>query len=329
MSTDSSEYHKLSKWINGLSMIPFDNYIKMPISLSDGTNKIQDFLVNSFKVLETTIFGQKRVKSKIMEILAQWISNPNSNGQIIALEGPPGVGKTSLIKNGVSKVLHRPFSFYALGGAQDITSLEGHSYTYEGALWGKLVEFLMESRIMNPLIFFDELDKISDTLKGNEIVSLLIHLTDPTQNNSFSDRYFSEIQIDFSKAIFFFSFNDISLINPILRDRLTIIKFESYKIDEKINIVKDFIIPEMLNNIGFNLGDIIINDDIIRYLINNYTENEDGVRNIKRVIENLFLKINLIKLMKDNNNLNCIEYKIINLDFPLNLTVNIVKELLD
>jgi ATP-dependent Lon protease len=328
MNSDDTEYHKLHKWVKGLSLIPFDNYIRMPISISDGDSAIQKFLVNSFKILESTIYGQKRVKGKIMEILAQWISNPHSITQVIALEGPPGVGKTSLIKNGVAKALHRPFSFYALGGAQDVTSLEGHSYTYEGASWGKLLEFLMETRVMNPVIFFDELDKISDTVKGKEIVGLLTHLTDPTQNNIFSDRYFSEIQIDFSKSILFFSFNDVNLINPILKDRLTIVKFDSYSVDDKINIVKDYIIPELLNNIGFSKNDIIISPTIIKYLINNYTNNEDGVRNIKRVFENLLLKINLIKLMKNNSNLNCFDYNI-KLFFPLDLTVDIIKKLLN
>ena len=326
MNNDSTEYHKLYKWIKGLSLIPFDIYINMPISINDNTENIQKFLLNSYEILEKTIYGQKNVKNKMMEILAQWISNPDSVTQIIALEGPPGVGKTSLIKNGVSKALHRPFCFYALGGAQDVTHLEGHSYTYEGASWGKLVEFLMETKVMNPILFFDELDKISNSFKGKEIINLLIHLTDPTQNNTFSDKYYSEIQFDFSKILIFFSFNDIDHINPILKDRLTIVKFNSYTIDDKINIVKNFIIPEILKNIGFNLDDIILDDVIIKYLITNYTQNEDGVRNIKRIIENLFLKLNLIKLM--NTNINCIDYNNIHLKFPLTIRIDIINKLL-
>jgi ATP-dependent Lon protease len=328
MNDDTTEYHKLYKWIKGLSLIPFDIYINMPISISDNSENIQKFLLNSFEILEKTIYGQKNVKSKMMEILAQWISNPNSITQIIALEGPPGVGKTSLIKNGVSKALHRPFCFYALGGAQDVTNLEGHSYTYEGASWGKLIEFLMETKVMNPIIFFDELDKISNSFKGKEIINLLIHLTDPSQNNTFSDKYYSEIQFDFSKILIFFSFNDIDNINPILKDRLTIVKFDSYTNDDKINIVKKFIVPEIIKNIGFNQNDIILNDDIIKYLIINYTYNEDGVRYIKRIIENLFLKLNLIKLMKKNININCIDYCNINITFPLIITIDIINKLL-
>jgi len=330
MSSTDNEYSKLNKWFKGLSQIPFDNYIYMPVSLKDNNIKIQKFLFDSYQILKNTIYGQLEAKNKIMQILAQWISNPNSIGQIIALEGPPGVGKTSLVKNGVSKALNRPFCFYALGGATDVSNLEGHSYTYEGATWGRIVEMLMESKVMNPVIFFDELDKISKSSKGSEISGLLTHLTDYTQNNIFNDKYFSGIDIDFSKSIFFFSYNDVRHINPILKDRLTIVKFLGYSIDEKIKIVQDFIIPELLKNIGFNQNDIIIDTNNIKYIINKYTHNEDGVRNIKRCIEDLFLKINLLRLIKDNDTKNMIDiqYKINNLSFPLNITTLIIDDLL-
>ena len=328
MSSEDLEYHKLTKWINGLSRIPFDNYVNIPVSINDNHSKIHNFLIDSYEILKNTIYGQLEAKNKIMQILAQWVSNPKSTGQIIALEGPPGVGKTSLVKNGVSKALNRPFCFYALGGATDISNLEGHSYTYEGAIWGRIVEMLMESKVMNPVIFFDELDKISDTPKGREITGLLTHLTDYSQNNVFNDKYFSGIELNFSKTIFFFSFNDIQLLNPILKDRLTIIKFNGYTIYEKINIVKDFIIPDLLKNTGFLESDIVLSNSIIEYIINKYTEQEDGVRNIKRCIEELILKINLLRLMKNNNNVIDIKYKINDLKFPLNITIEIVDNLL-
>ena len=327
MHHSDSEYFKLNKWLNGLSQIPFDTYVKMPVSIKDGDSKIQNFLSKSFNILKETIYGQNEVKNKIMQILAQWISNPNSLGQIIALDGPPGVGKTSLVKNGVSRALGRPFNFYALGGATDSSILEGHSYTYEGAIWGRIVEMLMESKVMNPIIFFDELDKISATNKGNEINGLLTHLTDPTQNNVFHDKYFSGVDLDLSKVIFFFSFNDVHLINPILKDRLTIIKFNGYELAEKIKIVQDFIIPDLLKNIGFKASDIIMKVDVIKYIINKYATDESGVRNIKRCIEDLFLKINLLRLMKNKDSIE-ISYKIDNLKFPLDISTVIVDDLL-
>ena len=327
MSDTDTEYTKLNKWMKGLSLIPFDIYVEMPISIKDTNTKIEEFLFKSYQILNNTIYGQVDAKNKIIQILAQWISNPTSLGQIIALEGPPGIGKTTLIKNGVSKALNRPFSFYALGGENDISSLEGHSYTYEGAHWGRIIEMLMETKVMNPVIFFDELDKISYTSKGSEINGLLTHLTDPSQNNTFKDKYFSEIDIDLSKVLFFFSFNNIKLINPILKDRLTIIKFKPYKLEDKISIVSKFIVPELLKNIGFSEKDIYINDITIKYIIQKYIVDEPGVRGIKRFIEDIFLKINLLKLMK--NNIIDIKYNIKNLSFPLNLTIDNIDELLN
>jgi ATP-dependent Lon protease len=335
MSQEETEYHKLSKWINSLSKIPFNNYSKMILEIKP--NKVQYFLMNSYQKLDKTIYGQYKAKNKIMQVLAQWISNPDSMGQVIACEGPAGVGKTSLIKNGVSDVLNRPFSFYALGGANDISVLEGHSYTYEGAIYGRLIEMLIETKIMNPIIFFDELDKISNDEKGNNIENLLIHLTDPSQNNCIYDKYFNGIEIDFSKSLLFFSFNNIHKINPILKDRLTIIKFEGYTIDEKIIILKEYLLDEIIKNIGLQKNDIIFNEHIFHYIITKYTGNEEGMRNTKRIFEELLLQINLIKLLNDDQykkkckNLHenfTINYNIIDLKFPLELNENIIDILL-
>lgn len=322
MNQEENEYHKLSKWINALSKIPFNSFGRIELNLKQ--NKIQKFLMESYFKLDETIYGQYKAKNKIMQILAQWISNPNSMGQIIACEGPAGVGKTSLIKNGVSNVLSRPFSFYALGGANDISVLEGHSYTYEGAIYGRLVEMLIETKIMNPIIFFDELDKISNDEKGNNIENLLIHLTDPAQNNCIQDKYFSGIELDFSKCLLFFSFNDIEKINPILKDRLTIIKFEGYDVNEKIIILQKYLLNELINNVGLTNEDIIFDDDIFYYIINKYSGDEKGMRNTKRVFEELLLQINLLKLLNDNKNKKIpknfhIDFSIENLNFPLKL----------
>jgi ATP-dependent Lon protease len=323
--------------MNGLSKIPFDTYMKLPISISDGNAKIQKFLLQSFTILKETIYGQNEAKNKIMQILAQWISNPNSQGQVIALEGPAGVGKTSLIKNGVSRVLQRPFCFYALGGAYDASLLEGHAITYEGSTWGRLCEMLMESRVMNPIIFFDELDKISVSEKGNDINGLMIHLTDPTQNSIYQDKYFSGIQLDFSKAIFFFSYNDASQVNKILKDRLTVIKFHGYSIYEKIEIIQKYLLEDLLVNVGLEKNDVSIKDDVIFHILETYCNNEEGMRDSKRVIEELLLRINLLKLLQTNgnnsrkNNMNKkleIDYTISDLDFPLELSKEHVSNLL-
>ena len=209
MDNQSSEYNKLSKWINGITMIPFGIYKKLDINTTIQF-KVQNYINNAYKKLDDVLYGQYNVKNKIIQVISQWIINPNANTNIIALEGPPGVGKTSLIKNGVSKILNRPFHLVALGGCNDISVLNGHHYTYEGSIWGKLVNILMKSQCMNPIIYFDELDKISNTHKGNDINGLLTHLIDPIQNKCFNDKYFDGIDIDFQK--FFLYFHIIILI---------------------------------------------------------------------------------------------------------------------
>ena len=130
-------------------------------------------------------------------------------------------------------ILNRPFAFLALGGATDSSILEGHSYTYEGSTWGKIVDILVQCKSMNPVIYFDELDKISNTPKGEEIASILTHLTDTTQNNEFHDKYFSEIELDLSKCLFIFSYNDEEKVNPILKDRKYRISTKGYSVKEK------------------------------------------------------------------------------------------------
>jgi ATP-dependent Lon protease len=295
--SDSSEKSKLDKWIYSFLKIPFYKYIPFPVSLDD-PNKSREYLKSSEIILNECTYGMKNVKEKFLELIGKWIVNPNSNGTVIALKGPMGVGKTTIIKNGISKILNRPFSFIALGGANDGSYLDGHSYTYEGSTYGKIVDIIIQSNALNPIIFFDELDKLSETEKGSEIIGILTHLTDSTQNSNFQDKYFSQISIDMSKTLFIFSYNDDSLVNPILKDRMYVIDVNGYDNKEKVIISKMYIIPELLKEYFFTSNDILFSDDIIEYIITK-TSKEEGVRNLKRNIETIISKINLIRI-KDN-----------------------------
>jgi len=263
-----------------------------------------------------------------MQMIGQWISNPNSVGTAIAIHGPMGTGKTTLVKEGISKVLNRPFSFLALGGATDSSFLEGHSYTYEGSVWGRIVEILIKSKCMNPVIYFDELDKISDTPKGEEIVGILTHLTDTTQNSQFHDKYFSGIDFDLSKALFIFSYNDEKKVNPILRDRMYRIETKGYDKKQKTTIAKQYLVPAIEKNINFDAGKIIIPDDTLHYIIEKYTAQEKGVRNLKRCLEIIYSKLNLFRLMKPDHNLFNNKMKTLKLEYPFNVTTAIVDKLI-
>ena len=293
-----NEYYKLKNWVDTFMRIPFNINKSLTISIADGLDKCNDFVVQAKNQLDSCVYGLNDAKMQIMQMIGQWISNPKSLGTAIAIHGPPGTGKTSLIKDGISKILGREFAFIALGGCGDGSYLEGHSYTYEGSTWGKIVQILIESKCMNPVIYFDELDKISDTPRGQEIIGILTHLTDTSQNSQYHDKYFSEIDFDLSKCLFIFSYNDANLVNPVLRDRMYKIKTKGYDAKEKIIIAKDHLLPKIREQVGFFEGDVIIPDDVISHIISNQAKGEDGVRNLKRCLEVIHTKLNLYRLVK-------------------------------
>lgn len=327
MDPGSSEYYKIKQWVDTFMQIPFGKYNSLPISINDGLEKCNEFMENAKKRLDDAVYGLDDAKMQIMQMMGQWITNPHAVGTAIAIKGPMGTGKTTLVKDGISKILNRPFAFIALGGATDSSFLEGHSYTYEGSIWGKIVDIIIQSKCMNPVIYFDELDKVSETPKGEEIIGILTHLTDTTQNAQFHDKYFSDIEFDLSKALFIFSYNDENKVNAILKDRMYRIHTNGYETKEKITIAQNYMIPIIESNIKFNKGDIILQESALKHIIQNYTENEKGVRNLKRCLEILFTKLNLYRLMKPNSIL-FNEQHTFEVTFPFTITEDIITKLL-
>ena len=263
---------------------------------------MKNYIIKSKSILDKSIYGHNDAKTHILQVIGKWIKNPSSQGNVLALQGPMGNGKTTLVKEGISKAIGRPFSFIALGGQSDSSIFEGHSYTYEGSHWGRIIDILIESKCMNPVIYFDELDKVSDSAKGEEIIHMLTHLTDPSQNTLFQDNYYPGVNIDLSKVLFIFSFNDESKINRILKDRMYVINTKGFNNKEKISICKDYILPELYDTYLFKSEDIVINDEILEYIIDKYTDKEEGVRNFKRCIEGIISKINIYYLTHTGNN---------------------------
>jgi ATP-dependent Lon protease len=257
-------------------------------------------------------------KREIKRIIAQWI-NGSTEGYILGFEGPPGTGKTTLAKKGISKCLKddqgldRPFTFIALGGSTNGSTLEGHNYTYVGSTWGRIVDSLMETQCMNPIIYIDELDKISRTEQGKELIGILIHLTDPSQNEEFMDKYFSGIKIDISKCLIIFSYNDVNKIDRVLLDRIHRIKIKALTRYDKLVVAKEHLIPEICENVGFNVNDIEIEQETLFYLIDNYTF-EAGARKLKEKLFEIIREINLQYLL---GNIDC---------FPQKITIPQIKE---
>jgi ATP-dependent Lon protease len=327
MEQGGGEYYKIKNWVDTFMQIPFGKTKNLPITIDDGVEKCHEFMEKANKILDEAVYGLDDVKLQIMQMVGQWISNPKAMGTAIAIKGPMGTGKTSLVKEGISKILGREFAFIALGGATDSSFLEGHSYTYEGSTWGKIVDILVKCQSMNPVIFFDELDKVSETAKGEEIIGILTHLTDTTQNSKFHDKYFSELDFDLSKCLFIFSYNDERKVNPILRDRMYRIETKGYEAPEKFVISKEYLIPKICEQVRFEKDDIIIPEETIKYLITNHTDGEQGVRNLKRCLEIIYTKLNLYRLMKPGNNLFKKEMSL-DIKFPMTITVDVVDKLI-
>jgi len=305
MDPSDNEYYKIKNWVDTFMRIPFGVYKEISVKMEDGVDVCNNFMENAMDTLDKCVYGHNNAKMQIMQMIGQWISNPSAMGTAIAIKGNPGTGKTSLIKEGISKILGREFTFIALGGAGDSSFLEGHSYTYEGSSWGKIVQILIDSKCMNPVIYFDELDKISDTPRGEEIVGILTHLTDTSQNTQFHDKYFSEIDFDLSKCLFIFSYNDESKVNPILRDRMYRIETKGYDAKEKVIIARDYLLPKIREQVNFKEEEIIIPDETIQYIVSNttLTKEESGVRNLKRCLEIIYTKLNLFRLVKSDANI--------------------------
>ena len=321
MDPGDNEYYKIKTWVDTFMRIPFSMNKDLPVKMSDGLDPCHTFMKNAKKTLDECVFGLDDAKLQIMQMIGQWITNPDAMGTAIAIKGPPGTGKTTLVKEGISKILCREFAFIPLGGTGDAAYLEGHSYTYEGSKWGKIVQLLIDAKCTNPVIYFDELDKISDTPKGEEITGILTHLTDTTQNNQFNDKYFSEIDFDLSKCLFIFSYNDESRVNPILKDRMYRIETKGYDAKEKLIIARQYMLPKIREQVNFKEDEVIIPDETILYIVNtkHLTNGEAGVRNMKRCLEIIHTKLNLFRLIKPEDNMfkNDISFQV---NFPITVT---------
>ena len=306
---NESESNKYNQWLEGVLNIPFGKFVSSNLYKSSSTEF--DIYFKDIRLqLDKVVYGHTEAKKTLVKYIAQmtrtYITKPTSysKGLVIGIQGPCGNGKTTLIEKGLSKVLNLPFRTIPLGGACDISFLNGHSYTYEGSSWGQIVDILMKTKCSNPIIYMDELDKVSDTPKGREIINNLIHVTDPSQNTHFQDRYFGNIDIDLSHVTWVFSYNDAGNINHILRDRITEIRTGGFSTMEKTIISKRFLIPSICETIGMSFLDM--EKDVIEYIIEHFTF-EGGVRKVKELLFDIYRCVNIdelsgaIKLSENNS----------------------------
>lgn len=296
MKSNNSEYHKNLTYVKTLIDYPWvpEEYNDVFTTIGGDLDKCRERLKTIKEEFDSKVFGQTEFKTVIGDIVGKWFTNPNSMGKAIGLCGPPGCGKT-LIASGLGKVLGIPYQEIHLGGLEDGSVLNGHSFTYSGAQPGLIVTKMVAAGEPRCIMFFDELDKACTKHGTNEVFNVLIHATDPNTNKHFSDKFFQDVTFPLDKVIFVFSFNDASKIDPILKDRMEIINVSPYSMADKIEIAKNYLTPELLDGVGIERGSVVMTPQTIEHIVSKYTL-EAGVRRLRGSIEKIFLKMNVDRI---------------------------------
>jgi ATP-dependent Lon protease len=255
-------------------------------------NDINTSLLNLEKSLTKNIYGLSDAKERLMELYCGMLTNPEYKNRTLAFVGPAGVGKTAFAKT-LAESFDLPFEQISMGSVKDASTLTGHSMTYIGAQVGLIVSAMRRLGYKNGIIFLDELDKVPNTTEGKSILSVLLHVLDKKQNNEFKDMYAPEIKVDLSNILFLVAMNDVTELDPILKDRLHIINIKGYDINDKINIARDYLLPKIKNNLSMKDNDLIIDDKTLEYLIKS-REYEGGVRQLELDLITICEKINII-----------------------------------
>lgn len=281
---------KMRQYLDFVCKIP--SYQSVPFQHLD--------LNNVINVLDANVFGQARTKRALMRVVAQWVTNPGSKGMCIGLTGSFGTGKT-LIVSELAKAMKMPMALVGLGGMTDSAAIVGHEYTYIGAQPGLIARAIAREKSNNLIFLFDELDKVSKSERADDISNVLVHLTDETQNTRFNDRYVGDIDIDVSKSLMVFTFNDMFQVPPVLLDRMTIIEVDNYSIQDKISIATKHLVPDALKAFALTnhaCAETIRSEEFLRTAVINTAEDK-GVRNLKRSIRAVCAEVNLRRALDD------------------------------
>ena len=276
MQSFSAESSVIRNYIEAVLDLPWNKETKDVLNLKKAS-----------QILERDHYGLKDAKEKVLDYLAVKTLNPSMNGAILCLSGPPGIGKTSLVKS-IAESMGRKFVRVSLGGVRDEAEIRGHRRTYVGSMPGKIMKAMKEAGTKNPVILLDEIDKMSNDYKGDP-ASAMLEVLDPEQNKSFEDHYI-DMPFDLSKVFFVATANDLRTVSAPLRDRMDILQLSSYTEFEKLHIAQNFLLKQAQKENGLADIDIKIPDKVMFKLIDEYTR-EAGVRNLKREIINICRKL--------------------------------------
>lgn len=292
MHPESADANTIQSYLEVVFEIPFGKIGKKKIDIKDVSSE-----------LNKDHYSLEKPKDRIVEYFAvkalanqRKQTNKETSSAILCFAGPPGVGKTSLA-NSIATALHRPLVRIALGGLEDVNELRGHRRTYVGAMPGRITQGFIEAKKMDPVIVLDEIDKVGRTQRGDP-TAVLLEILDPEQNSRFRD-YYLNFNIDLSRAIFIATANDVSKIPGPLRDRMEFITLSSYTPREKYEIAKRYLIPQELKKHALKVGEVTINENALKSLIEEYTM-EAGVRNLRRKIAGIMRKSARILLERKN-----------------------------
>lgn len=323
------EIAKIQSWVHNFIRIPFGQYKSIPVTLDSTPSDQREFIWNARRILDDVVYGLDDAKSQIIRLVGQILVNPKAGNTSIGIEGPAGTGKTTLIKEGLGRIFGRPTKFIALGGAVEGSMLEGSPSVYIGSKSGAIVNTLIQEQCMNPIFVFDELDKLTDSSKGYEVSQVIMRLTDTTQNNTFSDKYFEDVELDLSLCTCVFSYNVESKIDPILLSRLYKIKTDGYTYKDKLVIGTKYLLPKILEQMKFAPDDIRFEPCAIRHILDHHAKAEKGVRNLKHCMEMICSKINIARILAPCSSTD--EPYSINpstLTFPFIITADVVRTII-
>lgn len=312
LDTNTTEYYKHRSFIDYSLNVPWNKYynIKDHIKNTINADSVKNFIKSIKKEFDLNIYGMDNVKNEIINNICKFISNPDSQKNNLALYGSAGVCKTKFVKI-LSSILNLPVKVISLGGVKDSSFFMGHNFTYVESNYGIIMQSIIDSKIMNPILYFDELDKVSQADTGKDIYSVLSNLTDNTINTSFTDHYFRGMHFDLSKVFYIFTFNDISKIDKVLLDRLNIIYVETPSKKDRAKILSEYCISDIIKNIG--MQSIKFDQECFTHLIN-YVDSiidikiSSGIRESIRIIEKILLQINKDILCEINTTITFITF---------------------